>query len=118
MARPANQQEAARIVRNLLIRRISGSRRGTVRPHLQRAANIAETIWRRWQVGPYQWQVKHLRWYLVEKTKHLKSGTRYRYWLTVRFLVFTLAKERDWLPYLQGPWVWPTGNTANDRTER
>ena len=78
MANPANQQQAARIARDLLVRRLPGSRRGSVRAHLQRAELIAEIIWRRWQVGPYQWQVKHLRWYLVEKTQHLTSGTRYR----------------------------------------
>lgn len=66
MANPANQHQAARIARDLLVRRLPGSRRGTVKAHLQRAELIAESIWRRWQVGPYQWQAKHLRWYLTE----------------------------------------------------
>ena len=44
MASPANQQQAARIARDLLVRRLPGSRRGTVNAHLQRAELIAETI--------------------------------------------------------------------------
>ncbi|MBL1261773.1 MAG: hypothetical protein COB33_014740 [Thiotrichaceae bacterium] len=109
MATPANQQQAARIARDLLVRRLPGSRRGSVHAHLQRAQLIAEVIWRRWQVGPYQWQVKHLRWYLVEKTAHLTPGTRYRHWLTVRVLVSALRTTEHWLPQLQGPWLRPTG---------
>ncbi len=112
MANPANQQQATRIARDLLVRRLPGSRRGTVRAHLQRAELIAETIWRRWQVGPYQWQAKHLRWYLVEKTKQLTPSTRYRHWLTVRLLVLTLSTAEHWLPLLQGPWVRPTGEAG------
>ena len=112
MAKPANQQQAMRVARNLLVRRLPGSRRGSVRAHLQRAEHIAETLWRRWQVGPYQWQVKHLRWYLVEKTRQLTPGTRYRHWLTVRLLVFALQTAENWLTQLDGPWVRPTGEAG------
>lgn len=112
MANPANQHQAARIARDLLVRRLPGSRRGTVKAHLQRAALIAESIWRRWQVGPYQWQAKHLRWYLTEQTKTLTPGTRYRHWLTVRLLVFALQTAEHWLSLLQGPWLRPTGESG------
>lgn len=112
MANPANQRQAARIAHDLLVRRLPGSRRGTVRAHLQRAELIAEAIWRRWQVGPYQWQVKHLRWYLTEKSKHLTPSTRYRHWLTVRLLVLALRTDEHWLPLLQGAWVRPTGKVG------
>jgi hypothetical protein len=79
-----------------------------VRQHLARAGHIARTLWRRWQVGPYQWQLKHLRWYLVECTAEHASGTRYRHWLTVRLLI--LALDRDgWIERLDGPWVRPSG---------
>jgi len=118
MANPANQQQAARMARDLLIRRLPGSRRGTVKPHLQRAELIAEAIWRRWQVGPYQWQVKHLRWYLVERTKHLTASTRYRHWLTVRLLVFALPTPGHWLPQLKGPWLRPTGISGDLKSGR
>jgi len=108
MSRPANQRAASRIARSLLANRLPGSRRGTVRQHLARAGYIAGIIWRRWQVGPYQWQLKHLRWYLQECTHQHASGTRYRHWLTVRLLI--LALDRDgWIERLDGPWVRPTG---------
>ena len=108
MSRPANPRAAARQARSLLANRLPGSRRGTVRQHLARSERIAQTIWRRWQVGPYQWQLKHLRWYLVEKTNHCVSGTRYRYWLTVRLLIFALDHD-GWIERLDGPWVRPSG---------
>jgi hypothetical protein len=40
MAHPANQQTAARAAHALLVRRLPGSRRGSVRAHLQRAARV------------------------------------------------------------------------------
>ena len=108
MSRPANHRAAARQARSLLANRLPGSRRGTVRQHLARAGLIAEVIWRRWQVGPYQWRLKHLRWYLVEQTGEYASGTRYRHWLTVRLLILALDRD-DWIERLDGPWVRPSG---------
>lgn len=108
MSRPANQRAAARQARSLLANRLPGSRRGTVRQHLARSGHIARIIWRRWHVGPYQWQLKHLRWYLLARTADLSSGTRYRHWLTVRLLIFALDKD-DWIERLDGPWVRPSG---------
>jgi len=118
MANSANQTQAAQIAKGLLVRRLPGSRRGSVRAHLQRAELIAATIWCRWQVGPHQWQVKHLRWYLVEKTQHLTPSTRYRHWLTVRTLVFALQTAEHWLPYLNGPWIRPSGERGELKTGR
>jgi len=112
MARPANQQTAASAARALLVRRLPGSRRGSVRAHLQRAMRISDRIWRRWQVGPHQWQVKHLRWYLVIEAREFAPGTRYRYWLTIRALVHVLSQDEYWLPQLQGPWVRPSGQAG------
>ena len=108
MSRPANHRAAARIASSLLAKRLPGSRRGSVRQHLARSGHIAQTVWCRWQVGPYQWQLKHLRWYLVERTREYTSSTRYRHWLTVRLLI--LALDRDgWIERLDGPWVRPNG---------
>jgi len=67
---------------------------------------------------PHQWQTKHLRWYLVEKAKHLTPNTRYRHWLTVRSLVLTLSMAEHWLPLLQGPWLRPTGEAGKLKTGR
>jgi hypothetical protein len=109
MARPASQRVAAAQAQALLVRSLPGSRRGTVRAHIQRAGHIADAIWRRWQVGPYQWQAKHLRWYLATQTGGSSASTRYRHWLTVRALAFALGKAEHWGPRLQGPWLRPTG---------
>ena len=118
MSRPANQWAAASMARVMLVRRLPGSRRGSVRAHLQRAERIAEQIWRRWQVGPHQWQVKHLRWYLSVPAKAFTPGTRYRYWLTIRALVCALSRSEHWLVRLQGPWIRPTGQSGDLKTGR
>ena len=109
MARPPNQRVAARRARELLSRRMPGLDPTTVREHVIRAERVAAVIWRRWQVGPWQWQVKHLRWYLECKTKGMRPGTRYRYWLTIRALVYAVGRGEDWVRRLRGPWVRPTG---------
>ncbi len=109
MTNPANQEAAGRQARALLARRLPGSRRGTVAAHLNRAERIAADIWRRWQVGPYRWQLKHVRWFLATQTEGLSASTRYRYWLTVRALVLALGHHNDWLRRLEGPWDRPTG---------
>jgi len=108
MNRRGNQWAAARQAKGLLAKRLPGSRRGTVRHHLVRAGHIASLIWRRWQVGPDQWRLKHLRWYLEEQTGQYTHGTRYRHWLTVRLLIMSLDYE-DWIERLDGPWVRPSG---------
>ncbi len=108
MSRPANHRAAARQARALLANRLPGSRRGTVRQHIIRSERIAEAIWRRWQVGVYQWRLKHVLWYLQHCTDQYADGTRYRYWLTVRLLILSLGHD-TWLGRLNGPWVRPTG---------
>lgn len=110
MSAPASQDQAARAARALLARTLPGSRRGTVAAHLARASHIGAVIWRRWQVGPYRWQSKHLRWYLETQTAHHAPSTRYRHWLTCRVLVESLGQADAWLPRLLGPWVRPTGH--------
>ena len=104
----ATDGQAAAQTRALLVRRLPGARRGTIAAHLPRAERIGAAIWRRWQVGPYRWQLKHLRWYLTTQTGQLAPGTRYRYWLTVRALVLSLGHDTDWLARLDRPWVRPT----------
>ncbi|MGB5471311.1 MAG: hypothetical protein WBM64_12965 [Woeseiaceae bacterium] len=117
MSRPANPRVAARQARSLLANRLPGSRRGTVRQHLARSERISQTIWRRWHVGPHQWQLKHLRWFLVEKTNDCVSCTRYRYWLTVRLLIFALDHD-GWVERLDGPWVRPSGERGELKAGR
>ena len=109
MSNPANQHAAAGEARALLARRLPGARRGTVAAHLARAERIADTIWRRWQVGPRRWRLKHMRWYLTTQTTVFTPGSRYRHWLTLRALAIALGHGDDWLGRLNGPWVRPTG---------
>ena len=108
MNRATNQWAAARQAKALLAKRLPGSRRGTVRHHLVRAGHIATSIWLRWHVGPSQWRLKHLRWYLAERTGQFSNGTRYRHWLTVRLLIMSLEHD-GWIERLDGPWARPTG---------
>jgi hypothetical protein len=84
-----------------------------VQAHLGRAGAIASSIYRRWQLGAYQWRVKHLRWYLEHRTDRLAKSARYRHWLTIRLLVIALGREADWLPRLRGPWERPTETATN-----
>jgi len=109
MAKPASARKAVQQAQRLLIRRLPGARRTTVHAHLIRAGTVALSLYRRWQVGPYQWRVKHLRWFLEHQMNQLEPGVRYRYWLTVRLLVIAIGREADWLPRLQGPWTHPSG---------
>ena len=114
MSRPASVTQAAQEAEALLVRRLPGARRTTVQAHLHRARAIAADVYRRWQIGPYQWQVKHLRWYLEQRTNRFEPSARYRYWLTVRVLVIALDKDADWLPRLKGRWERPIVTRTDD----
>lgn len=103
--RPANPQQAIRHMEHLLTRKLTGKRSTRVKEHLTRAKRIADVLYRQFQVGPYQYQLKHLRWYLEAHIQGIKSATRYRHWLTVRNIIVALGKEADWLPCLQGGWT-------------
>jgi hypothetical protein len=83
-----------------------------VRRHIERAAAIAQVIYRRWQTGPYQWQAKHIRWYLEHGTQELTPSTRYRHWLTIRLLMISLDKEANWQHHLKGAWQRPSGKSG------
>jgi hypothetical protein len=107
--RPTTSQQAALQTRDLLVRTLPGSRRGTVRAHLARAEQIGAAIFQRFRVGPYQAQAKHFRWYLEAQTRNLMPSTRYRHWLTIRAIVSVLGKMDDWVLYLRGSWVSPEG---------
>jgi hypothetical protein len=109
MSNTANPAAAGRQARALLVRRLPGSRRGTVAAHLTRAERIGAAIWRRWHIGPYRWQLKHVRWFLTTQIDGLTVSSRYRYRLTVRALVLALGHGENWIRRLEGPWVRPTG---------
>jgi len=98
--RPANQQQAERHMEHLLSRKIPGNRQTKVKEHTRRARRIAAAIWKRFQVGPYQYKLKHLKWYMDTQTCHLKPYTRYRYWLTLKYITSALGKETSWASQL------------------
>lgn len=106
--RPANIPQAQQQMQKLLARKIPGRKATKVKEHLKRANTIADALYRRFQVGPYQYQLKHIRWYLTTQAQHLKPGTRYRHWLTLRYIIGALGKERQWEPHLKGSWQQPT----------
>ena len=95
--RPANQQQATQHMEHLLNRKLKGNRSTRVKEHTQRAKKIAAFIWKRFQVGPYQYQLKHLKWYLDTQIRLFKAATQYRHWLTVKNIIIALGKESDWI---------------------
>ena len=105
--RPANQQQAVKHMEHLLARKLAGRRKTRVKEHTNRAKRIAAVIWNRFQVGPYQYQLKHLKWYLDTQTHHLTANTAYRHWLTTKNIVAALGKEANWIGQLQGTWIRP-----------
>jgi hypothetical protein len=113
----ANQYAAAAQARAVIAKRLSGSK-AFVAAHRARASVIAATIWKRFQVGPRQLQVKQLRWYLEVATRDYSPSHRYRLWTTVRVLVLALGHGDDWLGRLQGAWIRPTGNAVPLRAGR
>ena len=109
MSAPRNADEAGRVAKRLLSRSMRGGS-ATVRTECERAARAAGVIWCRWQVGPWQWQQKHVRWFLEHRTKEYSAWTRYRYWLTVERTLRVIKRYDDWAPGLKGPWLSPTGD--------
>lgn len=99
--RPANQQQAIRHMEHLLKRKLKGNRQTRVNEHMKRSNRIAAAIWGRFQVGPYQYQLKHIRWYMEVYTKYLAPNTRYRHWLTIRSITQALNKNAEWIILLE-----------------
>ena len=52
--------------------------------------------------NPWNWQLKHVRWFLERHLQGQAPATRYYYQLTVRLIVRRLGKERDWYGHLRG----------------
>lgn len=106
--RPWNYQQARQQAQILMEQKISHRNPRTKKNLLHHYMNIAEQLWRRWRVGPFQMKVKHLRWYF----SHLKDrapGTRYRHWLRAAEMLKALKKYADWEPHLRGRWRNPLG---------
>lgn len=102
--RPANAKQAQEQMRKLLSRKIPGRRMTKVKEHTNRALLIADVLYRQFQVGPYQYRLKHLQWYLNIHIKFLAPATQYRYWLTLRIIVKALGLWQKWDRKLEALW--------------
>ena len=100
---PRNHWMAGRQAAELLERRLRHLSAETRRRHIRRADQIAQTIWKRWHVGVYRWQLKHVRWVLSEREAAGSRHTYYQYVLTARLLADALGKG-SWDHVLLGSW--------------
>lgn len=89
--RPANSKQAQQQMRKLLGRKISGRRATKVKEHTKRALQIADVLYRQFQVGPYQYRQKHLQWYLNDHIESLTPASQYRHRLTIHIIVNVLS---------------------------
>ena len=99
--RPANPQQAQQHMRHVLGKKITGRRGTRVREHTERALTIAGVLYRQFQVGPYQYNLRHLVWYLDIRIQALRPSSRYRHWLTVRLIVQALNRWEKWQAALE-----------------
>ncbi|WP_237883567.1 hypothetical protein [Pseudomonas sp. PGPR40] len=71
---------------------LSGSHT-TRKRHLRQAKTIQEAIFDRWnRDNPWNWQRKHLDWFLNQHLNQHAESTRYYYLLTMNLLTLRLAK--------------------------
>ena len=105
--RPASPQQAQHHMRHVLGKRITGRRGTRVKEHTDRALKIADVLYRQYQVGPYQYRLHHLLWYLNTRIQALGSSSQYRHWLTVRIIVVALGQWPQWEAMLNGSWQSP-----------
>ncbi len=87
---------------HFLKRKLSGNRKIRVKEHRARAKQVAVVLWLRFQVGPYQYQFKHMHWYMDVYTKDLAPNTRYRHLITVRNIIQVLKKNAKWVILFEG----------------
>lgn len=80
---PPNHRVAGRQAADLLERRLRRLATATRRRHIQRAEQIAQVIWKHWQVGIYRWRLKHVKWYLTDIQRSLGSSSQYQHYLTM-----------------------------------
>ena len=92
MSRPPTEYHARRQAVIILEKALPG-KRSNVSRRVDAAKNIAATIWRRWQVGPWEWQLKHLIWYLGHQVAKLSRSSRYDKWRTIRVLLAGTKRE-------------------------
>ncbi|MCB1662327.1 MAG: hypothetical protein H7A03_08195 [Pseudomonadales bacterium] len=100
--RPANSEQAQQQMRKLLGRKIPGRRATKVKEHTKRALQIADALYRQFQVGPYQYRLSHLEWYFNIHIHTITPASKYRHRLTARIIVKALGRWEDWQHKLDG----------------
>ncbi len=106
--RPANTLQAQQQMKKLLGKKIPGRRATKVKEHRKRALQIADTLYQHFQVGPYQYRLSHILWYLSTHTQPLTPASQYRHWLTIRIIVKGLNRWVAWRQQLEGLWQRPS----------
>src|SRR4051812_37641132 len=93
VVQPANVSQAATVACAQLMRRLPGPRRTPCERISSARVGLRARFTDGGRSAPHQWQVKHVRWYLEHGSTALTPSTRYRHWLTLRWLVIALDKE-------------------------
>ena len=99
MSRPSDEFQAGKEATRILEKALSGKRASVARRG-QAAKNIARAIWRRWKIGPWQWKLKHVAWYLTHEIIDLSPSAKYDKWRAVRTVLAGIGRE-DLIPWLE-----------------
>jgi hypothetical protein len=91
MSRPAKVDSVDAVIHRLLDKRLPGKRSGVHR-RMEEAKRVARALFSRWGIGPYQWQLKHLKWYLDIFIAALAAQTRYDQWLAIQTVLDATGK--------------------------
>ncbi|WP_207462106.1 hypothetical protein [Azospirillum sp. SYSU D00513] len=94
---PVQSQDHARGQVTALLRGTFHRRRPSdADTHLFLAGEMAACIWHRYDVGPFGWEAKHLRWFLTEATQDLSALDRQAYYATGRIVGEALGRWAAW----------------------
>lgn len=65
--------------------------------HLRQAKAMQAAIQQRWQRdNPWNWQLKHVRWFLDRHLESHSQATRYYYRLTTLLIITRLGRCQAW----------------------
>ncbi|MHB8743429.1 MAG: hypothetical protein ACYC9L_09925 [Sulfuricaulis sp.] len=104
--RPAHLGQAIAELVWLIGKRLNGPRPARTQ-HVRRMKAIIRYAYRRYQIGPHQLGIKHLRAFLDYTWQRDGVIDAEDYFPSVYQLVWLLGKAHDWLPRLYGPWGRP-----------
>ena len=82
-------------MKNFLGKRLTGATI-TIHKHHDRAMVIADAIFQRFGVHIYQYQQKHLVWFLTQHNQTFSKGTRYNYFLTIKRIINLSPQFKRW----------------------